>query len=391
MSTERKFLSTFTSLFCITLFAMTANMLSALAYKIGPDFGMSEAKFVKWTFSIQFTGFVAMCFLGGSASDRFGKRACLFVCSLLVALGCLIWITAPTLWVLYIGAIIVGMGGGMLESVGCAVLNDLHPTRSKLFMNLSQIFYCLGAIGVGFAVGFLSKRGVGWRWFYGSMGALAVLVAVGFAYSRFPVKESETSADTSTAWERVLELIPNIWLPTLAIFLYVFGETAVYAFAPTYLKQLGAGDQVATLSIAVFWGAVVIGRIGCSFLPQNQTYEPVIGTLFLLSAIAAFCQNLVTGWGSGLVLLALLGLALSGTWPLIVSMITIRNMKYSGTAAGIAVGCGALGCVFSPLTLGTIFDKGYPKLAFTLLGGCFVLGLVCIILTWLRERRLQRS
>ena len=385
---ERRILTTVTTLLGLTLFAMSANVLAATARLMGEEFGQSEAVFVKWTMPVQFTGFVALCFLGGLASDRFGKRITMLLTCVTMALGSIIWIIAPNLSVLYVGALVVGMAGGVIETVGSAGLTDLHPTRSKLFMNLSQIFYCLGAISVGALVGILIAQGVPWRVFYMALVIISVLLAVAYSFARFPKKKSEMrNADGPSSLKLILQLLPDVWLPSLAVFMYVYGETALYAFGPNYMKQLGASEQVSTMSIAVFWTAVVIGRMACSLLPQKQTYEYVIGGLFLVSCLAACCQILATGWMSAMVLIALNGLACSGTWPLMVSMVATRNFEYSGTASGIAIGVGALGCIMSPLTLGNVFDQGHTDSAFLLLGTSFFLGFVCIAGTFVQYRR----
>ena len=387
---ERRGLTTITTLFGLSLFAISANILAATAKLMGEEFGQSEALFVKWTMPVQFVGFVTLCFLGGLASDRFGKRVTMLLTCVTMAVGSVIWVLAPNIWVLYLGALVVGMGGGVVETVGSAGLTDLHPTKSKLFMNLSQVFYCIGAISVGAFAGMLIARGVPWRAFYIVLAIVAVALGCAFAFSHFPKKESEVrGSDGPSGLSLILKLLPSVWLPSLAVFMYVYAETALYAFGPNYMKQLGASDQISTMSIAVFWSAVVIGRIACSFLPQKQTYEFVICGMFLVAGIAACCQTLATGWISGMVLLAVIGLACAGTWPLMISMVATRNFEYSGTASGIAIGVGALGCIISPLTLGNVFDQGHPGTAFLLLGASFIMGSVCIMGTYFQYRSKQ--
>jgi len=384
----KRLLTTVTTLLGLTLFSISANVLSATAKNVGGEFGQSEALFVKWTMPVQFLGFVALCFLGGMASDRFGKRITLFLSCILMSVGSIVWVLAPNLRVLYVGALLVGMSGGVMETVCCAGLTDLHPTKNKLFMNLSQVFYCLGAISVGALVGMLLERNVAWRTFYVVMALFGMLLAVCFALSRFPKKDSEALTKTGEdGMNMAAKLFPKVWLPAVAVFLYVYGETALYAFGPYYLKQLGASDEVSTTSIAVFWFFVVIGRIVCSFLPQKQTYEFVIAGMFLLSCCAACCQTLVSGWIGGMSLIALNGLGCSGIWPLLVSMVATRNFEYSGTATGIVIGIGALACIFSPLTLGSMFDQGHTTAAFLLLGTSFLLGALCTIGTYFQYRR----
>ena len=110
-------------------------------------------------------------------------------------------------------------------------------------MNLAQIFYCIGANSASVAAGILIGRGISWRWLYFGTCILGAALVLCFAFSKFPYKASESAADTNGGVRRVLELLPNIWLPSLGLFLYVFAETSIYAFGPNYLKQLSLGRR----------------------------------------------------------------------------------------------------------------------------------------------------
>ncbi|MBR4372130.1 MAG: MFS transporter [Victivallales bacterium] len=384
---ERRGLTTCTSLMSLVAFAITANLLAAVGKQMGEQFGMREAVFVQWAYPVQFFSFSVMCFLGGVTSDRIGKRKSLLAACVLISIGCLVMLLAPKFWVVCIAALIVGMGGGGIESISSAGLTDLHPTKSKLFMNLAQIFYCIGANSASVAAGILIGCGISWRWLYFGTCLLGAALVVCFVFSKFPYKASESATDTNGGVQRVAELLPNIWLPSLGLFLYVFAETSIYAFGPNYLKQLGATDKISTLSIAAFWTAVAIGRLLCSFLPQKQTYETAICGMMTTAGILLIGQVFAQNWQSAIVLMTLTGLACAGAWPMVVSMVTVRNIKYSGTASGFTIGCGAVGCILSPMVLGKIFDTGRTHLAYTLLGICFLLSSLCIALTYFQHKR----
>ena len=57
-------------------------------------------------------------------------------------LAAAVWLDGPALanrpLALVLGGILMGMGGGVLESMGSALLADLFPARRKFFLNLSR-------------------------------------------------------------------------------------------------------------------------------------------------------------------------------------------------------------------------------------------------------------
>ena len=95
---ERRGLTTCTSLMSLVAFAITANLLAAVGKQMGEQFGMREAVFVQWAYPVQFFSFSLMCFLGGVASDRIGKRRSLLWACVLISIGCLVMLLAPKFW-----------------------------------------------------------------------------------------------------------------------------------------------------------------------------------------------------------------------------------------------------------------------------------------------------
>lgn len=377
-------LATNAVLAAMVLFACTSNVVFAALVRVSETFAVSPERFAAVA-SVQFSGFFLSCLLGGVLSDRLGKKTVLIVGCLLTTLGGAGWALAPGIGMIYLGAYILGMGGGILEAAGSAILTDLHPAHSKLAMNVSQAAYCVGAIGSPLVMGWLLPLGVSWRWFFAATSISALLLAL--VCSRFALPPGSLGSQQHGNWSRTRQVLPSVAIPSLCIFLYVFSEMGIATFLNIYLRNtLQAPENMAIYGLGAFWSAVIIGRILCAFIPQRQAYELVIAPLLFCASLCVLSQIFISSWQLSFVMFCALGLAFAGTWPLIVSMAASRNLANSGTATGITIAVGSLGCIINPLVLGPLLDQGQSRQVFILLGFFLFLGSYLMVLSLLQQR-----
>lgn len=377
-------LATNAVLAAMVLFACTSNVVFASLMRVSETFGVSPERFAAVA-SVQFSGFFLACLMGGVLSDRLGKKTVLLVGCALTALGGAGWALAPSIPVIYLGAVVLGMGGGILEATGSAILTDLHPNHSKFAMNISQAAYCVGAIGTPVVMGWLLPLGVSWRWFFAATGLSALLL--GLVSCAFTLPPSSQGSEQHGNWSRTRNVLPSVAIPSLCIFLYVFCEMGIATFLNIYLRNtLQAPENMAIYGLGAFWTAVIIGRVICAFIPQRQAYELVIAPLLFCASLCVLAQIFISSWQISFALFFVLGLAFAGTWPLIVSMAASRNLANSGTAAGITIAFGSLGCILNPLVLGPLLDCGQARQVFILLGFFLFLASYLMLLSLLQQR-----
>ena len=86
---------------------------------------------MSWLASAYFIANAALQPLSGKLTDIFGRRAGLIFSNLLFAAGNLICGLATTSWVVVIGRVIAGCGGGGLTTIATFVASDLIPLRKR--------------------------------------------------------------------------------------------------------------------------------------------------------------------------------------------------------------------------------------------------------------------
>ena len=118
----------------------------------------------------------------GSASDKIGRRPMLLLSIVSTAIGWLIFASAKSLWLLYLGRIIDGMAAGNI-SIAQSSLVDIARDEKERTRNL-------GLIGAAFGIGFVTGPLIGGLlsvyseavpfWFAAGLAVFDVIVAYFF-------------------------------------------------------------------------------------------------------------------------------------------------------------------------------------------------------------------
>jgi len=370
-------LPAFASLLGLFVFAVSANALPAALLRAADEFDISIGAMAQVS-AVQFAGFFLAAITGGVLADRWGKRHVLQgACALLLA-GSMIVSLAPGLRHAFVGAGLMGIGGGTLESLSTTLLSDLFPDRRKFFLNISQVVFCAGAVTGPFLMGLLLPQGVSWRFFFGGIGALSIFLFVLFALSRIP----RPTLDERIRFEILGQIVrrPALLLSCAALFGYVLTESAVVIYANAFLQtEHHAPERWAIHGLSFFWFFMGLGRMLCALIPERVAYRPVIAGLLLLSTLSLFLQYWASSWVASLFLFALTGLACAGTWPLIIGMTAARHSGFSGTVLGLTIAVGALGFVAAPTVMNALFDHVPAVAVFPVVSTSLLFSLVLIL------------
>jgi fucose permease len=379
MAREGRQLAVVGALGGLVLFAVSANIVFAALPRMSVTFGVAAEDLATAT-AVQFTGFFLASIIGGIMADRIGKRRVLLAGAALVAAGAAVWAAAGRLPGVFAGAFVMGLGGGVLESMCTALLADLFPTRRRFVLNLSQVAYCVGAVGGPVLMGWLLPLGVSWRLFFGGTAVGSVLLWFVFLGSRHGAAPAATATAQALPAPRP-RLGLSVWVPCLAIFLYVTAETGTATFLTVYLAQAKAApERWAIVGLALFWGTMMVGRLLCALLPEDHPHERVVAALLTIGALCSVAHLGVADWQGDLWLFALTGLAFAGTWPLIIGLATARHPRQTGTVVGLAAGIGSVGCILAPPLLRPLVASTRPATAFALAGILLVLAAGIILI-----------
>ena len=288
-------------------------------------------------------GFVLSAMGGGWLADAAGLTRICGIGLFLMAGGSLPLAAAQGFWPAASGLFIFGLGAGFTEAAGSAVISELAGARRRALLNLSQVFFGIGAFASPYVAGTLAARVTdGWRLSVVAPAPAALMLGLCFVLG--PVVRPH--AEEAIRWNSAVRLARKpafIWL-ALAMFLYVGGEQGVSQWLPTFAARTrGFSVQWGAWTLGAFWGAVAVGRLVIAVAHPSIDDLKLIAWGGLASAVAALLLVLLP-WKTTFLLFAIaIGFFNAGLWPTIMAAAGTRFRRMPGTALGMIAGSGALG------------------------------------------------
>ncbi len=246
-------------------------------------------------------------------------------------------------------AFAVGTAQGGVEVVSQLEVIHMEREGQSRLMNLLHAAFSVGAIVGPAAVGALLGLGLSGRSVFPATAVLFVLIATLFAFT-------PRSARVEGAGERPAVNVlgePLLLLFTLALLLYVGVEIGVSNWISEYfVKELGAPEAAAALSVSLFWIGISVGRLLISVFYKGGRQELVMLELSLLNAVALGIMVVSRSSAAAAVSVLFAGLGSSGIYPLVMALVG----KYfkSGVAVGTAATGGGVGSFTFPFLLAVI-------------------------------------
>ena len=291
-------------------------------------------------------GFVAAVPLSGLLGDRFGKRTVAAVSAAVVATGLVAFAASRSLVGGLAAAVLIGAGGGAVESGVTALLPDLYPGREGFANNFAQSFFGLGAT-LGPPI--LLVAAVGWRLRF-ILGAAAYLaVAVGLWRERgLDAPAAHRAAGPAAASLRS----PGVMAPALGLILYTGVEVAIWGWLfAVVTRPGGAGPVWAVAELSGFWCAMGLGRVVAGVLADRLPLAQLIAAGTAAGIPALLLTLLLPSHAGALAAAVVCGLAFSGIWP---SLVALAQREHGGSnlLAAVMVAAGGTGALLVPAAFG---------------------------------------
>lgn len=337
-------------------------------------------------------GYVLSTLVSGYLSDRVGERVFILLGFALLLAGQVLAAWAPVYWLLRAGLLLMGLSMGFLESPLSSLTARAFPERRTEMLNVTQIFYNVGAVVGPAAIGGLFAFNGNWR--IGFAGCLALSMAsLLLAAKGVPAFEGRRDAGAGAAAPREIHWGLVVAL-ALALLLYVGAEMTVASWSANYLERVfQTPSSRAALAVAGFWFGMMIGRALYVVLVRRTGYlAPLVASAVLAGLAAVGAALAPSAWVAGL-LCTLAGFLFGGTWPTILGYAGHRNPGRLGTVFGIIIAAGSIGAVVVPPLAGWVSEHTRHDLrAAMLLAALAAFAEGAIIAgVWLWERRTRRA
>jgi MFS family permease len=292
------------------------------------------------TFAVYAAAVLATLLLAGRSSDQAGRKPVLAVALACSALSTIVFIFAPNVEVLIVGRILSGLSAGLVTGTATAALAELVPASASRRASLVATAANMGGLGLGPLIAGLFAQYAPHPTVLVFEVYLAVLAVAGLC----------------------LFLVPETVSPR---------QRPALRFTGLGIPERGRGEFIAA-AIAAFAAFALIGLFAAlapTFLGNvlNENSHAVQGgVVFLLLAVGALTEVLLSRFNSRRVVMAGLGLFLIGL-ALIVAALSAADMALflAGTVvAGAAVGAVFLGSMATASRLAPPNERGRAISAF---------------------------
>jgi hypothetical protein len=273
---------------------------------------------------------LGMYFKGGQITPRPGLA--------LLVVGCILLAVAPLWPVALAGALVFGLGYGILAALFNPRILVAFGARGASRLGMLNAVFSLGAIlaPFGFALTSGDLRPVFWT--------MALCAALAWVFSGSVGLTGATTADAPRGF--------RLHLPILGFALLAIGiEASLAGLGPTALIRAGVSEERAAALLSLFFVAALAARIGL-VLVAHRLPDFAIFLFALLWATACALGAALISPG---VFFPLIGIA-AGLFFQGEYVTATRKMGADPRVSPIIIGVGLVGAIFSPLVYARAMD-----------------------------------
>ncbi|MCM2977356.1 MFS transporter [Priestia aryabhattai] len=333
-------------------------------------------------------GFLIGVPLSSFLLGRFSEMNLLTISALMIALSQIGMLLLPPFEWIIVFNFLNGIGVAALEVVVATLMMEVFIGRRAIVMSYLEVSFGLGALLMPLIASLLISQN-SWRYSFFITSVLALLMVV--VCKMIPFKKETVSTSESGASDANSEPAPVLaknqrWkilaLFSVMIFMYAGVESSMNNFLSSiFIVYLDVIPSQATLSISVFWVAMLIGRVATGWVIRIVTYERYlfgsIGGTIVSLVLFILLKEAVAGY----ILLAFLGLAMSGIYSI---TMVYANHTFTGSArivTSLITGFSGLGGAVFPALIGFTMDASgiTSALWYITAFACLYLLALCII------------
>jgi len=305
-------------------------------------------------FLLLYVGILLATLIAGPVIDSVGNKVILLTSAALVASGMAGFAYAHSFGSAAIPAVLLGLGGGGLNTSTNALVSDLYDEDRGPMLNVLGIFYGIGALGIPLLAAVIAGHfpiAPQLLICAGLAGACALL----FLGMQFP----EASAAQSFSWREVVQVARFRGVLVLGFLLFCESgnEASIGGWTSTYAAEMGLGARTATLTLAGYWAALMVGRLLVARILKDVGKRQLVlgsGLGALVGGAVLLASRLEVTLVAGVLLI---GLSYAGVFPTVLAIAGDTYRKMTGTVFGLLFAIALVGGMSFPWAVGQISQR----------------------------------
>lgn len=341
------------------MFAMTTDSVGVIIPEVIRTLHLSDTAAGAFHYA-SMSGIAVVAIFLGFLADRFGRKWTIILGLVLFALNSYLFAVTNSFAVFVLLLTISGAAIGIFKTGALALIGDISDSTQQhtSTMNTVEGFFGVGSIVGPLIVARLLLQGVSWKWLYVIAGSLCVLLIITASLVRYPhtARRSEEPINLN----RTLRLLGNPYALafSMACFLYVAVECAIYVWLPSYLKDHRPSSAfMAAYVVSIFFILRAAGRFVGAWFIARWSWTTILA-LFSGAILACFVGAIFGGANAAVYLLAFSGVFMSVIYPTLNSKgISCFPKSEHGAISGVLLFFTCLGAALGPLAMGVVSDR----------------------------------
>ncbi len=347
------------------IFSVRADILGAWEH-----YFQSTSEAIGYAILPAFWGFTIAIFIGGQLCDLIGMRALLGLAFLAHVVGTVLTIFAPTIAVLGLATLIIGLGNGFVEAGINPLVATIYPDQKTVKLNTLHAWWPGGQIIGGLAAFLLTLLFVramglsdpgevvkyGHIWKIKQAVVLIPMVIYGYLFLKLRLPPTErVQSGVSTA-----EMYREMFRPMFLVFLFgMLLSAATELGTVQWISEIMNEIALKNGILVLVWINIImlVGRLFAG--PMVHRFNPVgllIGSA-LLSAIGLVAMAKVSGPASAFGASFIFALGICYFWPTMLGITSERFPKGGAVLLGLMGAAGMASAGVAQPWLGGLKDR----------------------------------
>lgn len=371
------------------LFGLVENIKGVSFPLIKAEFGVSYDS-QGGLVSLTWFGYVIFCFIASLFMERFGIKKSILAGYVLISVGAIATLVAPSFWMVSFTLLIVNAGFGFFEVGTNALGAVIFTSRTALMMSLMHFFYGFGAILGPKTAGLLTDSfGFSWRQVYVAIIIPVALVFLFVLFTRFKMNVTQHPLEHTGPKITFFGALKNpiVWLFCITLGFMEVIEFGAANWGGLYLQDVYGLDPriVGASFVSIFYILFTLSRLFSGLIIEKlgylaSLYGAIIGTIILFFIGFSLGRN-------GIWVLPVTGFFIAIMWPTIMTVaIKIFGENAPVITSVIITVSGAINGIFQ-LVIG--FTNQYVGNAWGY-RSCFIYATIALVMLYLLSTRIKK-
>jgi fucose permease len=324
---------------------------------------------------------IGILLMAGPLCTRFSKKRLILLGLVSLSLA-IAWMSlASDLWGLVGALLLSGAGFGLIETAANSATLDWEDATGRKVMNLMHAGFSAGAVLGSIAASAMLGAGLGYTLILQLVALVGALILLATLPARFaPVEAAAEGSGDPMAALRLLFSGPVVMALAVICMISTLGESVANTWSVIYLSDMGAPAWIGGAAFALFNGTMFLGRLGNATLVARLGERAsllVSAVCMMVAGVILVALPLVV---PVVVAFALLGVAVAGIVPTVLSATARLAPGSSGAVTGAIMSVAYVSFIICPPLIGWVAEASSLRVA-----------LVVVLITGLLQLVLART